>query len=404
MRSKACRCQFGLFLASRSSNGALFRYAILVTINYNDGKTKSTPMNTIRESIIANRPHRRYLPLFLAGFALCFLAASCRSYLGSDNLYKKETGEWKVIKKESGLDQKKGVILSARGNTSLRFQFLIHSYNMKVQEQSIYESTGKRHYYVNNITPWDEPFTVLILTPLVIPFDLIVSLLDYDYHYRGYNRPGLFYQIAYLPVIRYFFQPVLLSPNGLLLRTFWKDPPENDKISNMSSSDSDAFFKSHIGIEDVFNSPTRIEKRQQEVYSTAVSIDNSNSTVKITASDKSISKKVSPDGIMELDLSEIGPMAFDRQNTIKFKIHHEKWNMDWAVEAPATLDPEVIRDWNIFVDEQYDYGSRSFALTRLKPVLGEPAYRNYLKRLLDGEIDKRALPPMPTEIQIVPLQ
>ena len=78
--------------------------------------------------------------------------------------------------------------------------------------------------------------------------------------------------------------------------------------------------------------------------------------------------------------------------------------MDWAVEAPTALDPEVIRDWNIFVDEQYDYRSRAFALTRLKPFLGETAYMDYLKRLLDGEIDKRALSPMPTEIRIVPLQ
>ena len=390
MRSKACENRLGRFLASCG----------LVTLP--ECKFLSQKMNTIRKSRIAGRQHRGFLPLFFACFALCFATVSCRTYLGSDNIYKEERGEWKVIKTEQGSDQKKGVSLSTRGKTSLRFQFLIHSYDMKVQEQSIYESTGKRHYYVNNITPWDEPFTVLILTPLVIPFDLIVSLLDYDYHYRGYNRPGLFYQIAYLPVIRYFFQPVLLSPNGLLLRTFWKDPPGNDKISNMSSSDYDAFFKSHIGIEDVYNSPTRTQIRQQKVYSTAVLNDDSNSTVKITAGDKNISKKVSSDGTMDLDFSEIGPVAFDRQNTIK--IHHVKWKMDWSVEVPATLDPEVIRDWNIFVDEQYDYRTRSLALTRLKPALGETSYKDYLSWLLDDRIDKRALSPMPTEIQIVPLQ
>ena len=402
MRSKTCENRLGV--SSHPAGWSLFQYSSSCHKNYNDAPKKSLLMNTLRKSRFAGRQHRSFLPLFLACFALCFAAASCRSYLGSDDLYKQESGQWKVIERESGLDQKKGVILQARGNTSLRFEFLIHSYDKRVQEQSIYESTGKRYYYIYNVTPWDEPFVVLILTPLVIPFDLIVSLLNYDYHYRGSNRPGLFYQIAYLPVIRYFFQPVLLSPNSLLFRSLWRESSDNSNIPSTSSKEYDDYFRSHTSVEEVYNSPKRIQIRQQEVYSTAVLNDNSNSTVKITAGDKNISKKVSPDGIMELDLSEIGPVAFDRQNTIKFKIHHVKWKMDWSVEVPATLDPEVIRDWNIFVDEQYDYRTRSLALTRLKPALGETSYKDYLSWLLDDRIDKRALSPMPTEIQIVPLQ
>lgn len=390
MRSKAFRCRF--------------EYALPGATNRDDGEEKSPLMNTIRTIRIASRPHRCFLPLFLACLALCFAATSCRSYLGSDNLYKQESSQWKVTKTESGLDQKKGVILSARGKTSLQFQFLIQSYDLKVQEQSLYEYTGKKYYFIYNVTPWYNPFDVLILPLLVVPFDCLVSLLDYDYHYRGDNRPGLFYQIAYLPVIRHFFQPVLLSPNSLLFKTFWEETSNNRKLSDMSRGEYDAFFKSHTSVEEVYNSPKRLLIRKQKVYSAAVSNDDSKSTVKITAGDKSISKKISSDGTLYLDLPEIAPAAFDRQSTVKFKIHHEKWNMDWTVEAPATLDPEVIRDWNIFVDGQYDYRSRSFALIRLKPVLGETAYRDYLKRLLDGEIDKRALTPMPTEIRIVPQQ
>ena len=355
-------------------------------------------MNTLRKQ------HRSFLPLFLACFALCFAAASCRSYLGSDDLYKQETGEWKVIKTEKGLDQKKGVSLSTRGNTSLRFHFLINSYDKKVQEQSIYVSTGKRYYYVHNVTPWDDPLLVLLSTPVFIPLDFLVSLLDYDYYYRGENRPGLFYQIAYLPVIRYFFQPVLLSPNYMLFGKFWQESSNNHSIPSMFTYEYDEYFRAHTSVEEVYNSPKRIQIRQQEVYSTTVLNDDSNSTVKITAGDKNISKKVSSEGTMDLDLSEIGPEAFDRQYTIKFKIHHVKWKMDWSVEVPATLDPEVIRDWNIFVDEQYDYRTRSLALTRLKPALGETSYKGYLSWLLDDRIDKRTLSPMPTEIKIVPLQ
>lgn len=354
-----------------------------------------------------NKAFRCRFGLFLVCFALCFATVSCRTYLGSDDLYKQKSGEWKVIKTEQGSDQKKGVSLSTRGNTSLRFEFLIKSYDRKVQEQSIYESTRKRYYFVNpNDFLIQDPSEIIILPlwiTICLPVDALYSLLNYDYHYRGKNRPGLFYQIAYLPFIRYFFQAFLFAPNSLYLKSSMGSYREK-KSNNSERMTDKQIFESFVRTEEVYNSPKRIQIRQQEVYSTAVLNDNSNSTVKITAGDKNISKKVSPDGIMELDLSEIGPVAFDRQNTIKFKIHHVKWKMDWSVEVPATLDPEVIRDWNIFVDEQYDYRTRSLALTRLKTVLGETSYKDYLSWLLDDRIDKRALSPMPTEIQIVPLQ
>lgn len=352
-----------------------------------------------------NKAFRCRFGLFLVCFALCFATVSCRTYLGSDDIYKEERGEWKVIKTEQGSDQMKGVSLSTRGNTSLRFEFLIKSYDRKVQEQSIYESTGKRYSYVdpNEILSQD-PVEIIIMPLLIVvsmPFDFLYSLLNYDYHYRGTNRPGLCYQIAYLPFIRYFCQPFIFAPNSLYLQTLMGRYREHHSSSSERMTDKQ-IFESFVRTEEVYKSPTRTQIRQQEVYSPAVLNDTSNSAVIITAGDKSISKKVSSDGTMYLDLSEIGPVAFNRQNTIQFKIHHEKWKMDWSVEVPATLDPEVIRDWNIFVDEQYDYRSRALALTRLKSVLGETSYKDYLSWLWDDRIDKSTLSPMPTKIRIVP--
>ena len=361
-------------------------------------------MKTYRKKQNANRSHRCFLPLFLICLMICLAGSSCRTYLGSDDLSKQEYGEWMVIKRKSDCDLEKGVTLAVRGNTSLGFQFRIHSYDMREQEQSVYEYTGKRYYYVNTSNfIIQEPLDIIVLPiwiTLCLPLDALYSLFNYDYHYRGENSPGLFYQIAYLPGIRYFFQPFFLAPNSLFLIIRMKDYREKNN-SDPEHMTNKEIFESFVRSEEVYNSRTRIQIRHQDVYFPVIKTDDSNSTVKITAGDKTITKKVSSDGTLELDFSDIGPVAFDRQSSIKFNIHHGKWDMDWEVEAPATLDPVVIRDWNIFVDEQYDYRSRSFALTRLKPVLGETAYMDYLERLLDGKISKRTMSPMPTGITVV---
>ena len=157
---------------------------------------------------------------------------------------------------------------------------------------------------------------------------------------------------------------------------------------------------SNVSTEDVYDDRTLTKVYHREVYAPKSAADDSNATVKITAGDKKLSRKVSSNGTLDLDLPDIGSAAFGRQGSVKFMVRHEKWKMDWEIEMPATLDPEVICDWNIFVDEQYDYRNRVLALSRLKPVLGETACRDYFNMLLDGKADKMTLSPMPTAITV----
>ena len=332
-------------------------------------------MKTVRKSRFAGRPYRYSLSLLLAGLTLCLAASSCKTYVGSIDLHDERWSSPIIIKRESDFEQKLGLILTCRGNI-IELQFAERSLEMRTEKVSKEEQTGRMYYF------YDPDIISRIGYVVLLPLTGLVELFSWSWESKGTHSPGIFYQIAYLPFIKLLFQPILCSPSSILVR------------------DTECHFET----ETVWNEWETTMIKMQDIYTPVFETDRSQATVTISSGNTKKEKKLSFDGKVSFSVSDFYPGRLDPDRRGSFQVYHPKWKMTWIVETPATLDPEVIRDWNIFVDEQYDYRNRVLALSRLKPVLGETACRDYFNRLLDGKVDKTTLPPMPTEIRVVPQQ
>ena len=76
--------------------------------------------------------------------------------------------------------------------------------------------------------------------------------------------------------------------------------------------------------------------------------------------------------------------------------------MAWTVEAPSDLNPNTIRDWNIYTDNRYDCLTRLLALNRLETVLGKEEYQKRFQEFFNQkEVRGHRIVP---EMRIIPEQ
>ena len=312
----------------------------------------------------------------------CILVTGCRSYLGSDNLTKYEWGEEKITDQEENLKATKGVVVSVKEKDELLLHFAIRSYSKYTIQQDLFKHEGKKYYY--NVPYIGNAMVYGVFLPFSIIWDLVTTVGDYSpsQRYKGQNPPSLFYRTAYLPIVRLFFQPFLFSPYGY------------------TGSQCLSF---HTETEESYDSRSKAKIRCQDIYTPAFKSDNSQGNVTITGGGKVLKKKMDANGLVTIKIEDLFP-SVDPLQTITLKVHHDQWNMDWIIEAPFPMDYDAIRNWNIFVNERYDYLTRMQALMYLKAFMNDSAYRKYCQLLLDGKVNRNDTPILPTSISVRPQQ
>jgi hypothetical protein len=304
---------------------------------------------------------------WIFAFPLLFVVG-CRTYVGSDDVYKTDPPE--VLKKETGLELKRGVILEVKNG-----RYILTFAEKSVTEQREKTKTyycGREYYYLHmdGYDPFldprciESPFAKVVISVFVLPIILVhdgFCSWGFDWKLRGKYAPGIGYCIAYLPIVHLFCAPVLRPPY--------------------------AYKKTKYDVE--FDKKPTKKLTEETTYIRRISnfaFDSSQSEVLITCDGKSIKNNLSPDGKIEFDIADF-PDAAIEDGILEFTILHTGWDQSWRIRTSSLADPEAISCWNILSGAKYDYASRFAALIRLEPVLGEKRCREYMQKLLAGELN-----------------
>ena len=150
-------------------------------------------------------------------------------------------------------------------------------------------------------------------------------------------------------------------------------------------------FATLVYVKDARTIVKRGKTMEQTCYSPVIEPDHSSPFVNVTLENRTIRKKLSPDGWLMFSIADFDSGTIDRANVLTFKIHHPVWNKTWIMESPAFLSPTSIRDWNLFADKKYDCRTRMNALFRLKPFMGDDSFQILFKQFLNNKVDREQI-------------
>ena len=298
----------------------------------------------------------------------------CRTYVGSDSLEKTYWTQQHCLNRTSGYDIEHGMIVDVLDDI-ITIQFATRSYEKEELRRELSRRTGTKYYYYQPTSDSRLSYTVYF------PLAFFCDMFYWTWDHKGEHPPGILYQIAYLPFVKLFFQPILLSPSSFLF------------------SDSSHYEEKS---EEEWDTPTVLKIELQNRFVPSFVKDFSQAVVTVSQGNKTLSKKLSWDGKLSFSLSEFHQTMVDPDQNLSFRIHYPDWEMAWMLEAPSILDPSTVRDWNIYTDNRYDCLTRILALNRLETVLGKEEYQKRFQEFFNKkEVHGHHVAP---EMKIIPEQ
>ena len=300
-------------------------------------------------------------------FALpLILAAGCRTYVGSDDVF--ETTPPKTIKSEAGVGLRRGVVLEVK-NGKYILTFAERSDLLSYEKTEKYYC-GRKYYYLdrsNGNLYLDTYDLNIVLAVIISPISTLAQWYydgerawEDDWKRRGEYAPGIGYCIAYLPVIHCLFTPFLRPPYAYSVPRYLVD------YDTQSTK---------LVMETTF-------RRFTPVFAP----DSTCGEVKISLGGRTISRRLSTSGMLTFDIKDFTDASFNGK-PVDFTVVHGNWGQRWYVRSTPFAKPSTLRDWNIFSDTRYDYPTRLKALIRLEQMLGQKCCCEYMFALLNGKQD-----------------
>lgn len=309
--------------------------------------------------------------LFMLFFVLVCCSGCFTTYIGSKDLY--STDPYTVVAEKNDLsDTSERAIAGKPVSNGFEISFYTKFKTEKKYEAEHYY-LGREYFYYDRSE--NDAFAVpdgLFWFPPVIGYfiilcgDAVAALQEgfSDWRLYGDNLPGIGYMIAYTPIINLFVTPFLRAPyvykKGVQVKTERKELSEKKLV----------------------------EKKVYYEHVDDYEYDSMYSEITVTCGKVSKDYYLGSRGEFTLNvkdfLSDIDPEG----KKLSFSIYHKKWNKKWTLTVSPLFCGEMLRDWNIMVNNGYDYLSRVAAAGRLSQFYGKNRCRNYLKLLLNDQLNK----------------
>lgn len=299
----------------------------------------------------------RTLLLFLP---VAGLLAGCRTYVGYDPIVKQES---RICRENAVLEHSRyGVNCQwSWDRTILTFGTVAtFSFHRVTREWE----TGKTEYFLSSGEDRQRDSVAHLLAGVILwPLLLIDDTLHLasPWHLREHGTGVC--TAAYLPPFSWFAAPLLRPPYA---SCFQKDPIlEKEEVQ--------------------YASPRLTTIRITPIQEESFLPDKSQSIIELRYRKKTIRKTLDTRGRFLFSLRELEPDGLFPPRRIEFQLHHRQRGMGWRIELFSLCTPELLRDWNLAVDDRYDFLARFYALFRLRSAIGASAYRTLAGQLIQGK-------------------
>ena len=301
--------------------------------------------------------------------AVLFCCAGCLdTYIGSTDLY--ETDSFLCVENDRSCSSERKIA----GKTvvdGFELSFYTQFKSRKKYEAGHYHVGRKYFYYDRKDTIVSDAWLFFpgVGYGVIVFGDFLAALGKgfADWQLYGENLPGIGYLIAYTPFINMVCTPFLRAPY-----VYEKDAVVQDK-------------------KEMFPQRKWVGKKVYYEHVDDYEYGTAGSQITVTCGKVSRDYLLDYKGSFSLDvkdfLSDIDPEGKD----IAFRIYHNEWKKTWILTASPLCSGKLLRDWNIMVNNRYDYLSRAAAAARLSQYCGAERCRTYLQKLLNDQLRKKAV-------------
>lgn len=295
---------------------------------------------------------------YLLVLSLLFLTG-CRTYVGSETHIRRDTPRY-VFDDAERTDEKYGVNCNWHWKHTVLTFGTACNYNYR---REVFEwETGRTEYYLK---PEKDEFTEdgRGFNPIAWPFYILgdtVCLIFHDWHLKG-EGPVFWYTAAYLPPLSWLNAPFMRPPYSY-----------REKIEYTTE-------------EVKYPTPKLKVRRITPIIEERFDPDTSRSEIDISCEGKTISRQLNEHGKISFHFSDLGINGIFPPRVLKFEICHRNREQIWNAEIFSLCTPDLLRDWNLVANEQFDFYARIHALYRLKPAIGVEAYNTLIKKLYAEE-------------------